>query len=184
MKFTINDARDFRDALKKTANACADSDGRPSLQCVRLSVDDDKLTMTALDGFIMVSKTVDVQDAEDGACLVPPKTLLSALVGRKSAIRCWLQDSFLECETEDCLYRMRVMDAVSYIDTDKIWPNHKNPFSFYVNPDYALKVFGALKGHIGCVKITADTANNLAPIILQCNDSGKTLLLPVKVYGE
>lgn len=98
MKIIVN-SFDFNDAVSKVARALPVRDISPVLECIKISADDDKLTLYATDKDLAIEKTIDANVIVGGVTLAPGK-VLTEYVRSISDVEC---DISLETNDENRL---------------------------------------------------------------------------------
>ena len=70
MKIIVN-SLDLNDAVNKVSKALPNRDVAPVLECIKISAENDKLTLYATDKDLAIEKTIDANVIVGGAMLVP-----------------------------------------------------------------------------------------------------------------
>ena len=70
MKIIVN-SLDLNDAVNKVSKALPSRDVAPVLECIKISAENDRLTLYATDKDLAIEKTIDANVIVGGAMLVP-----------------------------------------------------------------------------------------------------------------
>ena len=69
----ISEGIELSDAVMKTVKACSTKTTNPILECIKLSAENDVLTLLATDGEIAIERKIKAEVLEEGAVCVPGK---------------------------------------------------------------------------------------------------------------
>ena len=121
--------KDFAEAVSQTTFAVAVDDSRPILKGALCKVNDNKLTMVALDGFRMSKTEREISGcSEEGSFVVPAKSLVEIskiLSNENETIKVYFQKQFLMTEMNGTLIISRLLDG-EFINYGNIIPKEFN----------------------------------------------------------
>lgn len=183
MKFAITDVKELLAELKKVKHARMKDESRPNMAMTELRLDGDNLSITALDGFVLVQRRVTVEGMVDGKCIIHPEVLESAIAQAEGFAEFEIKEAYLHCDTDTGLYIIRRYEG-EFINYDLLVPGKDGRFMVCVNPDYMIKALKNVRDKgIGNVRMYFDTEDNTKAILITAEE-GTGIVLPIRVRGR
>lgn len=111
---------DLSDAVLKVVKACSSKTTVPVLECIKISVKNDKLTLSATDGEISIIKTIKAEVYEEGDLCVPGKYFADFIKKLEGVQICLsLDGAKMDISYADSQTSMQVLSAEDFpkIDT-------------------------------------------------------------------
>lgn len=123
--FTIKQ-KEFRDIINKTSFACSTDDSRPILKGCLMEVENDILTVVALDGFRLAIAKKPVRDVfGEIKAIVPSRALveITRLIEKEEDyVTIIIQENNLLVNIDNTIFMTRLLEG-NYIDYKRIVPN-------------------------------------------------------------
>lgn len=185
MKCTLPAVETLRKTIDAIKGAVAKSDERPILQQLELVVNGDKLTITALDGFVMTQRSLDIENGEDGTCIVNPAMLLNVIRGAYGFVGLNTQNNKLHVELVTSEHILPLCER-QYLNHAKIWPDYDNTCSIYIDATILIKALQTLTkgGATNTVRPSFDAKSKLAPVLISMECGNRGLASPLRVAHE
>ena len=123
MKIIVN-SLDLNDAVAKVTKALSVRDVAPVLECIKITADDDKLTLYATDKDLAIEKTIDANVIVGGAFLVPGRIFgdyVRNIAESGSDISLEMKDDnrlLISSANSEC--NIGTLDVTDYPDTENI----------------------------------------------------------------
>ena len=166
MKFTVHDGRDLADAVKACAVACSKDSYRPALGMVELRCEQNRLTVTAMSGYVLVERAIPCATETAGKCTVLPAQLLATLNKCKTPVELTLEDEGTRLRvfrTDGNTSILTVDPAVTFDYPSRLWEEPKHQHVIGVTPETLIAALSGMKGN-NTVRLMFDIDNVCAPV--------------------
>jgi len=178
-------ARDFRSALKGCEKSRSRDDNRPALKYAQIVAKGDTVTLTALDGFLMVQYVLStIGDTTPGEALIPPSLALIALHDIRINAIVEIDNGIMRVVTDLAITIALPTVEGEYIQHEKVWPNSDRPkVRICVNPKLLMQVVQALDVNNSMVFLEVPTDPLSAIVVSTSGDAFSTrgLVMPIRV---
>lgn len=128
MKFTVELGL-FQKILQKVMPAIPRKSTIPVLEHLQMSLVDSKMKIIATDQDIIIMSTFDVEDAEDGAILIPARKLHEIIRNYKPEGKLFFvadMDNFeIELKVQQGRFKLKGMDADEYLSLPELFDSEK-----------------------------------------------------------
>jgi DNA polymerase III sliding clamp (beta) subunit (PCNA family) len=187
MKITVPEGK-LLEAINGCKGACAAKGCfKPMLMNVELRVQDNDLTITSSNGFMVIERTIkgyEDETFEDGFCLVDPQMIADSLRKDGFAATLTLEGKDLLCETAFRKITIKADTTSDFSFARNVWKTDDNTHQFLLDIDIALRVLKGLKqGKSDPVMFSINPVNSNAIIQItgRKGDPKRAILLPMRM---
>lgn len=122
MKIIVN-SLDLNDAVAKVSKALSSKEVAPVLECIKITAENDKLTLYATDKDLAIEKTIDANVIVGGAFLVPGRIFgeyIRNIAESGSEVALEINGNRLEISTSGSECNIAILDVDDYPETESL----------------------------------------------------------------
>lgn len=122
MKIIVN-SLDLNDAIAKVSKALPARDVAPVLECIKITAENDQITLYATDKDLAIEKTIEANVIVGGAFLVPGKIFgeyIRNIADAENDVSLVVENNRLEISTSGSECNIGILDADDYPETEVI----------------------------------------------------------------